>query len=99
MHAANDGYLAFMACLDAAQKALAKMAAPAKVNGGSYRGVDLFLDPDYPLFLTLARGEWSIFGFRARNLRAHSAGLSTARASYLVKHLRTHGLIKKVAHS
>ena len=35
MYAANDRYLAFMACLDnpdAAQKALAKMAAPAKIK-------------------------------------------------------------------
>jgi hypothetical protein len=76
MHAANDRYLAFMACLDnpdAAQKALAKMAAPAKVKGRSFRGFDLFLDPDYQLFLTLARGEWSISGFRAGDLRAHIA--------------------------
>ena len=102
MHAANDRYLAFMACLDnpdAAQKALAKMAAPAKVKGRSFRGFDLFLDPDYRLFLTLARGEWSISGFRAGDLRAHIAGLTPARASYLIKRLRTHGLIKKVAHT
>jgi hypothetical protein len=102
MHAANDRYLAFMACLDnpdAAQRALAKMAAPAKVKGRSYRGFDLFLDPDYRLFLTLARGEWSISGFRAGDLRAHIAGLTPARASYLIKRLRTHGLIKKVAHT
>ena len=97
-----ERYLAFMACLDnpdAAQKALAKMAAPAKVKGRSYRGFDLFLDPDYRLFLTLARGEWSISGFRASDLRAHIAGLTPARASYLIKRLRTHGLIKKVAHT
>jgi hypothetical protein len=102
MHAANDRYLAFMACLDnpdAAQRALAKMAAPAKVKGRSYRGFDLFLDPDYRLFLTLARGEWSISGFRAQNLRQHIDGLSAGRASYLIKRLRTHGLIKKVAHT
>jgi hypothetical protein len=102
MYATNERYLAFMACLDnpdAAQKALAKMAAPAKVNGRSYRGFDLFLDPDYRLFLTLARGEWSISGFRARDLRRHIPGLTTGRASYLIKRLRTHGLIKKVAHT
>jgi DNA-binding MarR family transcriptional regulator len=56
-------------------------------------------DPDYRLFLTLARGEWSISGFRAGDLRAHIAGLTPARASYLIKRLRTHGLIKKVAHT
>jgi len=102
MHAANDRYLAFMACLDnpdAAQKALAKMAAPAKVKGRSFRGFDLFLDPDYRLFLTLARGEWSISGFRARDLRQHIETLSPSRTSYLIKRLRTHGLIKKVGHA
>ena len=102
MHAANNRYLAFMACLDnpdAAQKALAKMAARAKVNGRSFRGFDLFLDSDYRLFLTLARGEWSISGFRARDLRQYIDGLTAGRASYLIKRLRTHGLIKKVAHS
>jgi hypothetical protein len=102
MQAANDRFPAFMACLDnpdAAQKALAKVAAPAKVKGRSPRGFDLFLDPDYRLFLTLARGEWSISGFRAGDLRAHIVGVMPARASYLIKRLRTHGLIKKVAHT
>jgi len=102
MHAANERYLAFMACLDnpdAEQQALAKMAAPAKVKGRSFRGFDLFLDPDYRLFLTLARGEWSISGFRARDLRRHIATLTPGRASYLIKRLRTHGLINKVGHT
>ena len=102
MSAANERYLAFMACIDnpdAAQKALAKMAAPSKVKGRSFRGFDLFLDPDYQLFLTLTRGEWSISGFRAGDLRKHIKGLSPSRASYLIKRLRTHGLIKKVGHA
>jgi hypothetical protein len=102
MGAANERYLSFMACLDnpdAAQKALAKMAAPAKIKGRSFRGFDLFLDPDYRLFLTLARGEWSISGFRASDLRQYIDGLTAGRASYLIKRLRTHGLIKKVAHA
>ena len=75
------------------------MAAPAKVKGRSFRGFDLFLDPDYQLFLTLARGEWSISGFRAGDLRQHIASLTPGRASYLIKRLRTHGLIKKVGHT
>jgi hypothetical protein len=75
------------------------MAAPAKVKGRSFRGFDLFLDPDYRLFLTLARGEWSISGFRASDLRQHIDTLTPARASYLIKRLRTHGLIKKVGHA
>lgn len=100
MQTANERYFAFMACLDnpdAGQRALAKMAAPAKSKGRSLRGFNLFLDPDYHLFLTLARGEWEVSGFRAADLRAHLAGLSPGRASYLLKRLRTHGLIKKIA--
>ncbi len=100
MQAANTRYLAFMACLDnpdAGEKALAKMAGPAKTQGRSFRGFNLFLDPDYRLFLALARGEWAISGLRAGDLRAHLKGLTPGRASYLLKRLRTHGLIKKIA--
>jgi hypothetical protein len=78
---------------------LIKMAAPAKVKGRSLRGFDLFLDPDYQLFLTLARGEWSISGFRAGDLRRCIDTLSTSRASYLIKRLRTHRIIKKAANA
>ena len=39
----------------------------------------------------------SFRGFNS-DLRAHIRGLSTSRSSYLLKRLRTHGLIKKVGH-
>jgi hypothetical protein len=42
------------------------------------------------------RGEWAISGFRASDLQAHLRDLSTGRASYWLKRLRTHGLIKKI---
>jgi len=64
-----------------------------------FHSFNLFLDPDYRRFPTLARGEWSISGFRARDLRQYIDALTPGRASYLIKRLRTHGLIKKVAHS
>ena len=101
MNATNQRYLAFLAAIDhpdAGIKALNKMAAPAKVDDRSYRGFNLFLAFDFALFQVLARGEWAITGFRAKDLRAHIEGLTTARASYLIKRLRTHNLIKKVGH-
>ena len=101
MRAANERYLAFMASIDhpdAALKAIDKMAQPVHDNGRSLRGFNLFLDPDYRLFLTLARGEWAISGFRAVDLRTHLPTLSASRCSYLLKRLRTHGLIKKIGH-
>ena len=101
MNAANERYLAFMAALDnpnVGLKAIDKMAKPTRHNARSYRGFNLFLDDDRKLFLTLGRGEWTISGFRAADLRAHLPGLSAGRSSYLLKRLRTHGLIKKVGH-
>ena len=101
MNAANERYLAFMATIDnpdAGLKVIDKISAPAKDQGRSFRGFNLFQDNDYRLFLTIARGEWSISGFRAADLRAHVPNLSPSQSSYLLKRLRTHGMIKKVGH-
>ncbi len=101
MSAANTRYLAFMACIDnpdAGQKAIGKMAGRIKMKGRSFRGFNLFLADDYRLFLTLGRGQWTISGFRAADLRNHIPGLTPGRSSYLLKRLRTHGLIKKIGH-
>ena len=101
MQAANERYLSFMASIDnpnASLQAIDKMAKPARENDRSYRGFNLFLGEDYSLLITLARGEWNISGFRASDLRAHLRDLSTGRASYWLKRLRTHGLIKKIGH-
>lgn len=101
MQAANDRYLAFIAAIDnpdAGWKAIDKVAQPVKTDGRSYRGFNLFLRDDHHLFLTLARGEWCISGFRALDLRTRLPWLTPTRCSSLLKRLRTHGLIKKVGH-
>jgi hypothetical protein len=101
MNAANTRYLAYMAAIDnpdAGLKDIDKMSGPARDQGRSFRGFNLFQKQDYRLFLTLGRGEWSISGFRAADLRAYMPDLSPSQSSYLLKRLRTHGLIKKVGH-
>ena len=99
LRAANDRYLAFIASIDnpdAGWKAVDRIARPARDKKRSWRGFNLLMDKDYQLFLTLARGEWCISGFRARDLRARIASLTPSRTSSLLKRLRNHGLIKKV---
>jgi len=99
MNAANQRYLAYMASIEhpgSGQKACNKLSSPAKVKARSYRGFNLFLQQDFNVFVTLMRGEWAITGFRARDLREHLSQLTPSRASYLIKRLRTHGIIKKV---
>lgn len=101
MQETNMRYFSFMASIDnpdAGQKAIGKMSSPVKENGRSFRGFNLFLHADYQLFLVLMRGEWNISGFRASDLRAHINGLSSGSASYILKRLRLHGLVKKVGH-
>ena len=91
MHAATQRYLAYIATIDdpdAPLKALHRMSRSVKQKGRSYRG--------FNLFLTLVRGEWAISGFQARDLRNRLSKLTPSRCSYLLKRLRTHGLIKKV---
>jgi len=99
MNAANERYFAYIAAIDnpdTGLKDIDKMSDRAKNQGRSFRGFNLFLEQDYRLFLTLGRGEWSITGFRAADLRAHMPNLSPSQSSYLLKRLRTHGLIKKI---
>jgi len=101
MNAANERYLAYMAAIDnpgTGLKDIDKMSDRAKDQGRSFRGFNLFLKQDYRLFLILSRGEWSISGFRAADLRAYLPDLSSSQSSYLLKRLRTHGLIKKIGH-
>jgi hypothetical protein len=99
MSAANARYLAYMAEIDdpdTGLKDLDKMSGPAKDKGRPFRGFNLFQRQDCQLFLTLGRGEWSISGFRAADLRTFMPDLSASQSSYLLKRLRNHGLIKKV---
>lgn len=101
MGAANQRYLAYMASIEhpgSGQKACNRLSSPAKVKARSYRGFNLFLEEDFNVFITLMRGEWAISGFRARDLRNHISQLTPSRSSYLIKRLRTHGIIKKVGH-
>ena len=98
MGAAHQRYLAYMASIEhpgSGQKACNKLSSPAKVKARTYRGFNLFLQEDFNVLITLMRGEWAISGFRARDLRNHISQLTPSRSSYLIKRLRTHGIIKK----
>jgi hypothetical protein len=99
LRAATYRYLDFLAAIEDPRpglRALEKIATPVHDGERSYRGFNLLHGPDLELFRTILRGEWTISGFQARQLRQHLAGLSAAQLSRLLKRLRTHGLIKKI---
>jgi hypothetical protein len=61
-----------MAAIDnpgAGLKDINKMSGPAKHQGRSFRGFNLFQDRDYRTFLALGRGEWSISGVTIQHLQ------------------------------
>lgn len=99
MRAATRRYLDFLAAIDdptPGLRTLEKIAAPVREGERSYRGFNLFHGADLDLFQAILRGEFTISGFQARQLRAILPGLSSAQLSRLLKRLRLHGLIKKI---
>jgi hypothetical protein len=99
VHAATHRYLDFLAAIEDPRpglRALERIALAAHEGGRSYRGFNRFHGPDLDLFRTILRGEFTISGFQARQLRGHLAQLSGPQLSRCLKRLRTHGLIKKI---
>ena len=97
--AATCRYLDFLAAIEDPRpglRALEKIATPVHEGERSYRGFNLFHGPDLDLCRTILRGEFTISGFQARQLRAHLPDCSGGQLSRCLKRLRTHGLIKKV---
>lgn len=98
--AANRRYLEFLSTIEDPRPGndkLNKLSRPAKDNDRSFPGFNFFDPEDELLFETIARGEYNISGFQNKNLRLHLPGKNPAQISRLLKRLRLHGLIKKVA--
>lgn len=97
---ANRRYLEFISALDdpsAGIRALRKISQTVFQNERSYGGFNLFSDGDQHLLETIARGEFNIRGFQNKNLRRHLLGKSGAQVCRILKRLRLHGLVKKIA--
>ena len=98
--AANRRYLEFISALDdpsAGIRALHKISHTVFENERSYGGFNFFAAADQHLFEIIARGEFNIRGFQNKNLRRHLTGKTGAQVCRILKRLRLHGLIKRVA--
>jgi hypothetical protein len=102
MLAANMRYLEFISTLDDPQdgsRLLDKVTRPVRQNGRSYKGFNFFLEDDMDALLAVIAGQNAIRGFRSRDLTPALPDLSSSQRSRLIKRLRTHGIIKKVAYT
>jgi hypothetical protein len=101
LEAANRRYLEFLSTLEDPRNGrdkLDKLSQPVTQEGRSYPGFNLFDTDDDALFQTLLRGEFNISGLQNKSLRRFLPHLNSGQVSRLLKRLRLHGLIKKVAH-
>ena len=102
MGASNRRYLAFVSELEdpsSGMKPLEKVTAKVREKGRTYRGFNFF-DPEHlALFRALARGEFTISGFRNAHLRKLLPQWSSSKMARILKRLRLHGVIKKVRNS
>ncbi len=97
---ANHRYLEFISAIDDPSQGirhLNKISRTMHENQRSYRGFNFFDDDDQALFETVQRGEFNITGFQKKHLHRHMPQKSGAQVSRILKRLRLHGLIKKVA--
>ena len=109
---ANDRYLKALSAVtaDASLKELAaSILKPTEINGRRVRALNPLAEGDAQLLETVMRGEFTINGFRNRDLRpffysacepgSKEARRQSASMSRRLRMLRAHGLIKKVPKS
>lgn len=99
--ASNRRYLEFLSAIDNPSSGVSKLnkiTRPAQEQARSYRGFNFFDPDDEALFLTLARGEFTISGVQNKTLRRCLPQYNSGQLSRILRRLRTHGLLKKAAH-
>jgi hypothetical protein len=100
--ASNRRYLEFLSAIEdprAGRDRLDKLSQPVELEGRRYSGFNLFDPDDETLLCSIVRGEFNISGLQNKTLRRHLPELNSSQMSRILRRLRTHGLIKKIAHT
>ena len=109
--AVNGRYLDALASVSAgfsAGEVARWVCQPVKVDGRRYRGLNPWSAEDAKLLALINRGEWTISGFRNRDLRTvlyprpaseDEQRRQTGRLTRALARLRAHGIIKKISGS
>jgi hypothetical protein len=97
--AANRRYLEFISAIEddkVGTDKLNKVSQSVQEKDRRYRGFNFFNPDDEELFRSLGSGEFNISGFQNKDLRRRLSHRNSGQISRTMKHLRVHGLIKKV---
>jgi hypothetical protein len=102
LYASNRRYLQFISDISDVRvgiKMLNKITRPVVARNRPYKGFNFFNDDDQKLLEVIASGEFNISGFQNKHLQQRFPGKTSAQMSRIIKRLRTHRLIKKIAHT
>jgi len=100
IHAVNRRYLKFISAVETPEAGVAKLhrlAETRQQDNHRHKGFNLFTEEDASLFRLLLSGEFVIRGFSNQALRTHLTNKNSGQITRLLKRLRVHGLIKRVA--
>jgi hypothetical protein len=100
--ASNNRYLEFISAIEdntIGHRKLEKATEPVKVEDRKYNGLNFFCKADKKIVLAFTKGEFNIYGFRAKDIAKQLSNYSKDQLSRLIKRLRAHGFIKKVGNS
>jgi hypothetical protein len=100
LYEANQRYLKFISAVATPEVGVEKLHRLAETqveNDHRFKGFNLLSEEDAALFRTLLRGEFTISGFTAKELRQLFADKNPGQMTRLLRRLRAHGLIKKVS--
>jgi hypothetical protein len=102
LQAVNRRYLKFISAIETPEAGIAKLQRLAETqqqDNHRHKGFNLLTEQDASLFRLLLSGEFVIRGFSNQVLRTHLPNQNSGQITRLLKRLRVHGLIKRVAKS
>ena len=100
LEAANRRYVEFVSAIEDPRNGrdkLDRLSQPVTQQGRSYAGFNVFDGDDDALLRAVLQGEFNIAGMHNKSLRTRLPHLNRGQVSRLLKRLRLHGLIQKVA--
>jgi hypothetical protein len=100
LQAVNRRYLKFISAIETPEVGMAKLQRLAETqqqDNHRHKGFNLLTQEDAALFRLLLSGEFVIHGFSNQALRAQLTDKTVSQVTRLLKRLRVHGLIKRVA--
>jgi len=98
MQASNRRYLEFISAIEddkVGKEKLEKITKKVTKNDRNYRGFNFFNKDDEKVLQVITKGEFNIYGFRAKHFKKYM-DKSSSQISRILKRLHVHGLIKKV---